>query len=80
MEIGGKIEQKFSYQDFRLPDHQVQEPDELFNYSVNVFLWGLHLMQLDDTAKEADLDRVTCIQNLKVCIPFFYSHSHQSKY
>ena len=30
--------------------------DDLMNYSMNVCHWGLHLMNLNDTAKEGDVD------------------------
>ena len=52
--------------------------DEFYNYCVNVCHWGLHVMQLNDTAKEGDLAR--SVINLKHCIPFFFSHSRLSKY
>ena len=52
--------------------------DHVYNYSMNVCHWGLHLMQMNDTAKEGDLNRT--IVNLKYCIPFFFSHSRLSKY
>ena len=47
-------------------------------YSTNICHWTLHLMQLNDTAKEGDVIRL--IPNLKHVIPFFYSASHLSKY
>ena len=47
--------------------------DEVYNSSMNVYHWGVHLMQLNDTAKEADISRV--IVKLKYCLPFFFSHN-----
>ena len=47
--------------------------DEVYNCSMNVCHWGVHLMQLNDTAKEADISRV--IVKLKYCLPFFFSHN-----
>lgn len=70
--------QKNCYLDSRLPGDQLQESDELLNYSVKVCLWVLHLMQLHGTAKDADMYRV--FSKPDSSIPFFYLHSHQSKY
>ncbi len=52
--------------------------DRVFNYCCNLSHWALHLMELEDTAKEGDLDRQ--IINCKYNIPFFFSHSKLSKY
>lgn len=52
--------------------------DQLFNYCSNLCNWALHLMALEDTAKEGDITRT--IPNLMYAIPFFYSHSRLSKY
>ncbi|KAJ8299422.1 hypothetical protein KUTeg_023482 [Tegillarca granosa] len=57
---------------------QDKNEDELYNYCCNLCTWGLHLMQLDDMAKEGDITRI--IPNLKLCLPFLYSHSNRSKY
>ncbi|XP_069124032.1 uncharacterized protein [Argopecten irradians] len=58
---------------------EVQDPeDELQNYSQNLCHWALHLMELDDTAKEGDLARL--LLNCRYSVPFFYSHSPLSKY
>ena len=53
-------------------------PDRLQNYCSNVCHWALHLMSLNDTAKEGDLERL--IPNIMYMIPFFFSHSPLSKY
>ena len=58
--------------------HTIEPEDKLQAYCLNICHWGLHLMELDDTAREGDLTRT--VPNLKVCIPFFYSHSVLSKY
>jgi len=52
--------------------------DEVFTYCNNLCHWVLQIMQMSDTAKEADTSRV--IPNLMANIPFFYSHSSLSKY
>ncbi|XP_048244381.1 uncharacterized protein LOC124126857 isoform X2 [Haliotis rufescens] len=54
------------------------EPDEVYSYCQQLSHWALHLMELDDTAKEGDSDRL--IHNAKMNIPFFFAHSSQSKY
>ena len=60
------------------PSKKEENTDSLFNYSSNLCHWALHLMQLDDTAKEGDTDRV--ILNCKYNLGFFFSHSKLSKY
>ncbi|KAK6175941.1 hypothetical protein SNE40_014314 [Patella caerulea] len=55
-----------------------QEIDELQNYCSNLCHWALHLIELDDTAKEGDMSRL--LLNCRYSIPFFYSHSALSKY
>jgi hypothetical protein len=58
---------------------QVPKPvDEVYIYCLNLCHWGLHLMHMNDTTREGDLDRL--VLNLKYCIPFFFSHSRLSKY
>lgn len=52
--------------------------DELYNYSMQLCHWFLHILELNDTAKEGDLNRA--VLNSKYSIPFFYSHSRLSKY
>ena len=47
------------------------QPDRLYNYSSNLCHWALHLMQLDDTAKEGDTDRL--IINCKYNLAFFFT-------
>ena len=37
--------------------------DQLYNYCTNLCSWGLHLLEMDDTAKEGDISRI--IPNLK---------------
>lgn len=76
-EVGGKIVQKICFLDSRLPEDQLQEFDELPNYSEKVCLWVLHLMQLHGTAKDADLYRV--FPNLIVAFrSFIYILTSQS--
>lgn len=53
------------------------EEDELFNYSLQLCHWYLHLVELSDTAKEGDLHRLPI--SCKCNIPFFSSHSKLSK-
>ena len=54
------------------------DPDELFNYAMQLCHWYLHLSELHDTAKEGDLNRT--VLNCQYSLPFFYSHSKLSKY
>lgn len=54
------------------------EPDELYNYSLKLCHWYLHLNELHDTAKEGDLNRT--LLNCQYSLAFFYSHSKLSKY
>lgn len=53
-------------------------PDYLSNYSNLLCHWFLQLLNMDDTAKEGDPDRliINCKQNL----PMFFSHSARSNY
>lgn len=55
-----------------------QPADDLMSYSTNYLHWFLQLMELDDTAKEGDHQRL--IVNAKFNLFFFYSHSTLSKY
>ncbi|KAJ8300788.1 hypothetical protein KUTeg_022307 [Tegillarca granosa] len=57
---------------------QDKKDDELYNYCCNSCTWGLHLVQLDELVKECDITII--IPNLKLCLPFLYSHSNRSKY
>lgn len=52
--------------------------DALFNYSLQLCHWYLHLLQMNDTAKEGDLNRA--ILNCQYSLPFFFSHPALSKY
>ena len=52
--------------------------DAVLNYSTNLCHWGLHLLNMNDTTKEGDIDRV--VNNSKHMVPFFYSHSNYSHY
>lgn len=54
------------------------EPDELYNYSLQLCHWYLQLLEVSDTTKEGDMNRL--ILNCKYNLPFFYSHSKLSKY
>ena len=53
-------------------------PDAMENYARNLCHWTLQLLEMHDTAKEGDVDRL--ILNCKCNIPLFYSHSKLSKY
>lgn len=53
-------------------------PDYVMQYANNLGQRALHLMHLNDMAKEGDFDR--CILSLKANVPFFFSHSTKSKY
>lgn len=55
-----------------------EEEDQMYNYASNLCHWVLHLLQLDDTAKEGDLRRL--VVNCKYSLVFFFSHSKLSKY
>jgi hypothetical protein len=52
--------------------------DQLFNYCVNLSHWVLHLLHIEDTTKEGDMDRL--VLNCKQNMLFFYTHSTRSKY
>lgn len=52
--------------------------DQMHAYSMNLCYWAMHLMHLNDMAKEGDVDRL--VISAKHNIPFFYSHSTKSKY
>ncbi|XP_048250775.1 uncharacterized protein LOC124126864 [Haliotis rufescens] len=52
------------------------EPGEVYSYCQQLSHWAL--MELDDTAKEGDSNRL--IHNAKMNIPFLFAHSSQSKY
>ncbi|XP_076080521.1 uncharacterized protein LOC143051506 [Mytilus galloprovincialis] len=75
MELSGEILHKFDVMRTGVPS---ESNDELFNYSTNLTIRGLHYLQMEDTVKEGDISRI--IPNLKVCIPIFYAHSCLSKY
>lgn len=55
-----------------------KKSDELFNYSRQLCHWYMHLVEMNDTAKEGDLNRA--ILNCQYSLPFFFSHSTLSKY
>lgn len=61
-----------------VPYHEKPQDDEVFNYSMQLFHWYLHILELHDSAKEGDLNRT--LLNCKNSIPFFYSHLRLSKY
>ena len=54
------------------------EVDEIMSYCTNFCYWAMHLMQMNDTNKEGDIDRL--VLSCKMNIPFFYLHSTLSKY
>ena len=54
------------------------ETDQIMSHACNLCMWALHMMHLNDLAKEGDLDRA--VLGSKLSIPFFYSHSKLSKY
>ena len=55
-----------------------EEVDELYNYCSQFCVWALHILEMEDTAREADLDRL--VANTKHSAAFFYSHSKRSHY
>ncbi len=59
-------------------DNNLPSGDNLFNYCNQVAHFALHLMNLNDTAKEGDIDRV--FPNMKYNARLFYSHNTSSKY
>ena len=61
-------------------DHVVGdgEPDEMYNYCSQFCVWALHILHMEDTTKEGDLDRL--VANLKFNTALFYSHSKRSHY
>lgn len=61
----------------RVP-HQHEMQDEMYNYSTQFLQWYIHLCEFQDGVREGDPFRTNI--NLKRMIPFFYSHSHRSKY
>ncbi|XP_076081561.1 uncharacterized protein LOC143052416 [Mytilus galloprovincialis] len=52
--------------------------DYIYNYFTNLITWGMQIMNMNDTAKEGDMERL--IMNMKENAAFFYSHSVMSKY
>lgn len=54
------------------------EEDEVMSYFLNFGMWAMHLLHMNDAAKEGDPARA--ILTVKACIPFFYAHSPLSKY
>lgn len=54
------------------------EVDEVMAHFTNLSKWAIHLMHMNDSAKEGDMNRT--ILSLKRNIPFFYSNSPMSKY
>ncbi|CAG2192672.1 unnamed protein product [Mytilus edulis] len=75
MELTGEVLHKFDVMRTGIPS---ESNDELFNYSTNLTIRGLHNLQMEDTMKEGDISKI--IPNLKECIPIFYAHSCLSKY
>ena len=61
-------------------DHMQEdgEPDEMFNYCSQFCIWALHILHMEDTAKEGDFDRL--VANLKFNCALFYTHSKRSHY
>ena len=52
--------------------------DEVYNYCNSLCHWTMQIKEMSDTANEGDVGRI--IPNLMANIPFFYAHSHLSKY
>ncbi|XP_052072085.1 uncharacterized protein LOC127710328 [Mytilus californianus] len=52
--------------------------DYVCNYFTNLLTWGMQIVNMNDTAKEGDMERL--IMNMKENAAFFYSHSAMSKY
>ncbi|VDI79977.1 Hypothetical predicted protein, partial [Mytilus galloprovincialis] len=52
--------------------------DFIYNYYCNLITWGLQIINMSDTAKEGDTERL--ILNMKENAEFFYSNSTMSKY
>lgn len=60
-------------------DEPPNPPDNsISDYGCNLCHWALHLLHLNDMAKEGDFARTSL--SLKANIPFFYGHSKLSKY
>ena len=57
---------------------QYGNEDGVLNYFANLMIWGTQIMNMTDTAKEGDMERL--LHNCKENIRFFYGHSKQSKY
>ncbi|CAC5375610.1 unnamed protein product [Mytilus coruscus] len=74
-ELTSEVLDKFDVMRIGVPS---ESNDELYNYSTNLTIRGLHYLQMEDTIKEGDISRI--ILNLKVCIPIFFAHSCLSKY
>lgn len=55
-----------------------ERPDYTRQYASNLAQRAVHLMHLNDMAKEGDLDR--CVLSLKANVPYFFAHSTKSKY
>ena len=53
-------------------------PDDVMSHSQQLCAWTIHLMHLNDMAKEGDLART--VLACKMNVPFFFSHSKLSKY
>ncbi|CAG2255114.1 unnamed protein product [Mytilus edulis] len=52
--------------------------DFIYNYYCNLITWGLQFINMSDTAKEGDTERL--ILSMKENAEFFYSNSTMSKY
>ena len=57
---------------------RINERDSIMSHASNLSKWAMHLMHLNDMAKEGDLDRT--VLACKMNILFFFSHSRLSKY
>lgn len=61
-----------------VPQLVERKDDRLYNYCMQLCHWYMHIAEMNDTAKEGDLNRA--VLNSQYCLPFFYSHSALSKY
>ena len=60
------------------PSKWAPPPDAVMSYGSQVCAWSLQLMNLNDMAKEGDINRIGL--SVKANMPFFFSHSNLSKY
>ena len=54
------------------------DKDDLLDYVLQFLQWFFLVISMKDAIKEGDIERNNV--HLKVCVPFFYSHSSLSKY